>query len=88
MPKLHHNHGDQHDDDGAERLDLSSGVERSWSGVAPDGGPLTVRAQVRIVTGPQARAVAAAQGRALLALLKAYEELAGPRGDTDEEEAA
>jgi hypothetical protein len=87
MPEVHRNR-DQPEDDGAARLDVPAGVERSWSGVGPEDGPLTVRAHVRIVTGPRARAVAAAQGCALLALLRAAEGLADPRVDTDDEEEA
>jgi hypothetical protein len=41
------------------------------SGINDDGPPLAIRVQVRIAAGGQARAVAAAQGRALRALLAA-----------------
>ena len=48
---------------------------------------MTGTIRVPCVTGRQARSVAAAQGRALMALLKAFAGPAVPRVDTDDEEA-
>jgi hypothetical protein len=55
-------------------LDTPTDGERPCIGAGRDDQSLTVRAQVRIVTGGQARAVAAAQGNALKALLAALPE--------------
>jgi hypothetical protein len=52
-------------------LDPSAPMGIDGPGINDDGQPLTIRVQVRIATGGQARAVAAAQGRALRALLAA-----------------
>jgi hypothetical protein len=84
MPNSHNNLVDrpEHDDG---RLDVPAHAERSWSGVGAAGDPLTVRAHVHLVTGRQARSVAAAQGRALMALLNALAGRTVPRVDTDEE---
>jgi hypothetical protein len=86
MPNSHDNRADrpEHDDG---RLDVPAQVERSWSGGGLAGEPLTVRDKVRIVTGRQARTLAAAQGRAVMELLNALAAQTVPRGDTDDEEA-